>query len=90
METKVLNYRVIIEPEKMGRKTVFNAFCPTLGVADFGNSVEEAFGRIQKLIKFHVESLVADKQPVPLPDTEREFISIARVRVEVPKNIAFR
>lgn len=42
MQTKVLNYRVIIEPETYpdGSK-VYNAYCPTLGIADYGNSVEE-------------------------------------------------
>lgn len=37
MQKQVLNYRIIIEPEKMGRKTVYNACCPTLGLADYGD-----------------------------------------------------
>jgi len=49
METKVLNYRVIIEPEHYpdGGK-VYNAYCPTLGVADYGDSVEEVLGSIKE------------------------------------------
>jgi len=58
MEKRILNYRIIIEPEKIGRKTVNNAYCPTLGLADFGNSIDEAIQRIQSLIKFHIESLL--------------------------------
>lgn len=90
MEAKALNYRVIIEPEKMGRRKVYNAYCPTLGLADYGDTVEEAFSSIKKLVAFHVESLIEDNQPVPFSDEEREFISLATVKVEVPPNIAFR
>lgn len=90
MEKKVLNYRVIIEPEKMGRKVFYNAYCPTLGLADYGESIEEAFSRIQKLVKFHIESLIEDKQPIPFPDTEEGFISLAKVKVSVPTSISLR
>ena len=41
MQKQVLNYRIIIEPEKMGRKVVYNAYCDTLGLADYGDSIEE-------------------------------------------------
>lgn len=51
MQTQILNYRIIIEPEKMGRKTVFNAYCPTLGVADYGDSVEEVLKSIKDGMK---------------------------------------
>jgi len=49
METKVLNYRVIIEPECYpdGGK-VYNAHCPTLGIADYGDSVEEVLESIKE------------------------------------------
>lgn len=47
MQKQVLSYRVIIEPEKQGKKTVFNAYCPTLGVADYGNSVDEVLESIK-------------------------------------------
>lgn len=48
MQTKVLNYRVIIEPENYsdGSK-VYNAYCPTLSVADYGDSVEEALNSLK-------------------------------------------
>lgn len=65
MQKQVLNYRIIIEPEKMGKKIVYNAYCPTLGVVDYGDSIDEAFKNIQSLIKFHVESLLGDGLEVP-------------------------
>lgn len=68
MQTQVLNYRIIIEPEKQGKKTIYNAYCPTLGVADFGDSIDEAIKNIQSLIKFHIESLLKDRVEVPEED----------------------
>ncbi|PJE69087.1 hypothetical protein COU96_01585 [Candidatus Shapirobacteria bacterium CG10_big_fil_rev_8_21_14_0_10_38_14] len=57
MRTKVLNYRVIVKPDKrMGtEKPCFSAFCPTLGIADDGDTFEEALVNIQNLIKFHLQ-----------------------------------
>jgi len=37
MKKKVLNYRVIIEPEKYeDGSTVYVAYSPTLGISDYG------------------------------------------------------
>lgn len=82
MEKNVLNYRVIIEPEKMGKKTVYNAYCPTLGVADWGNSIDEAIKRIQSLMKFHIESLLEDDIEVPKENTEQELIMSTKVFIK--------
>lgn len=44
METKVLNYRIIIEPEKYPDGSQgYNAYCPSLGVADYGVIVSRKF-----------------------------------------------
>ncbi len=81
MQKRVLNYRIIIEPEKMGRKTVYNAYCPTLGLADYGDSIDEAFKSIQLLVKFHIESLLKDGLEVPTENTEEEVITSTRVSI---------
>jgi predicted RNA binding protein YcfA (HicA-like mRNA interferase family) len=60
MQKQVLNYRIIIEPEKQGTRTVYNAYCDTLGLADYGDSIEEALKNIKSLIKFHIERLLED------------------------------
>ena len=57
MEKAVLSYRVIIEPEKIGRKTVYNAYCPSLGVSDYGDSMEEVLKSIKDGIKLAIECL---------------------------------
>ena len=54
MQTKVLNYRIIIEPEKQDKKIAYNAYCPTLGLADYGDSIDKAVKNIKGLIKFHI------------------------------------
>ncbi len=54
---KILNYRVHIEQETVGRKMVYNAYCPTLGLADYGRTIDEALKRITDLISFHIETL---------------------------------
>ncbi|MDP3724089.1 MAG: hypothetical protein Q8R11_00485 [bacterium] len=47
MEKTILNFRVIIEPERHGKKMVYNAFCPSLCVADYGNSIDEVLDSIK-------------------------------------------
>ena len=53
------NYRLIIEKGQMskGKRAVYNAYCPALGIADFGGTIDGAIANITKLISFHVESL---------------------------------
>lgn len=80
MQKQILNYRIIIEPEKMGKKTVYNAYCPTLGIADWGNSVDEAIKRIQSLMKFHVECLLEEKQEVPV-ENEQEIVTRTKISI---------
>lgn len=80
MEKKVLNYRIIIEKERSGRKGryVFNAYCPTLGIADYGNTIDQAIDRITSLMHFHIESLIEEKYPVPVEkDATTVITSIA-------------
>lgn len=59
METKILNYRIIIEPdtETGTEKPGFSALCPTLGIAADGDTIEEALIEIKSLIRFHLKCL---------------------------------
>lgn len=83
METKVLNYRIIIEPdEETGNgKVGFTAYCPTLGVADDGDTVEEAIKNVRGAIKAYVDSLIEDKQPVPVDKPEKDIVTITQISV---------
>ena len=71
MQTQILNYRIIIEPEKQGRKTVYNAYCPTLGVADWGDSVEAALESLKEGMELAIEYLVDEGQEIPVDKTEQ-------------------
>lgn len=76
METKVLNYRVIVEKEPFNKKgIVYVAYAPTLGLSDFGKSVEEAVRNLEKEIKLYLETLVELKKPIPAPDGEEYFVT---------------
>mgnify|MGYP001617004534 CR=1 FL=1 len=70
MEQTILNYRVIVEPDKRvgTNKKCFTAFCPTLGIADDGDTIDEALENIREGIQCYIEALVKDGEKVPTPD----------------------
>lgn len=81
MKTKVLNYRIIVSPDKQTGtgKSGFTALCPTLGVADDGDTIDEALINIQSAIKAYVDSMVEDKQPVPVDMPEHDIVTTAQI-----------
>lgn len=85
MEKKVLNYRIIIEPEKMGKKIVYNAACPTLGVYDYGDSIDEVLRSIKDGIELAVECLRDEGKEIPVDDTTKGVV--VATQVEAPDNI---
>ena len=90
MDTKVLDYRIIIEPEKSADgSVVYVAHCPTLGISDYGDSVEEVMASIKDGIQLAVESLVSEKLEVPTDDVQDQIITTARVNFPMGLNIAF-
>ena len=58
MDKKVLNYRVIVEPDvRTGSgKPCFCAYCPTLGVADDGDTIDEALTNIKEGMELYLET----------------------------------
>ncbi|OGG29215.1 hypothetical protein A2971_04605 [Candidatus Gottesmanbacteria bacterium RIFCSPLOWO2_01_FULL_46_21] len=90
METKVLNYRITIEPDtRVGtNESGYAAYCPTLGLADGGDTIEEAIKNIKKLIAFHIECLAKEKRSVPV-DNEEEMVLTTNVRVRVDHKFSF-
>lgn len=83
MQTTVLNYRIIVEPdERTGtNEPCYTAYCPTLGVADGGDTVEEALENVRGAIEAYVESLVEDELPVPVDKPELSFITATQVKI---------
>lgn len=82
MQKQVLNYRIIIEPEKMGKKVVYNAYCPTLSVADYGNSIDEVLKSIKDGIELAIECLQDQGEEVPVDNIENQTVTHARIEVD--------
>lgn len=89
MDTTVLNYRIVISPDtRTGtNKPCFSAYCPTLGVVDDGDTIEEAIANIRNAIKAYLESLNDDHQPIPV-DNPNELITTTQVSINRPLSFA--
>lgn len=85
-----MNYRVIIEPEKYpDGKRVYNAYCPTLGVADYGDTVDEVLESIKEGILLVVECMAKEKQEVPVDNLEEQIVTSAKITIPSKLKIAF-
>ena len=87
METKVLNYRIIIKPEKENKKTVYLAECPTLGVYDWGDTIDKALKHIKEGIECHIESLIKDHEEIPVDYPEKEFVTETKVAIPIKPSL---
>lgn len=87
METTILNYRIIVEPDvRVGTgEPGFAAYCPTLDIADGGNTIEEALFSIQEGIECRIESLIKAGVPIPPPDNVETTV-VATGKVKIPKD----
>ena len=81
MKTKILNYRVIVTPDTQTGtgKIGYTAFCPTLGVADDGDTIEEALRNIKGAIQTYVDSLVEDKEIVPVDQPQQDIVTTTQI-----------
>lgn len=84
MEQKLLNYIVVLEPDTRTGTDEFcySVYCPSLGLSDSGDTIEEALENMKGLIEFHLESLHKEKEPIT-PATEKQPL-IATVQVAYP------
>jgi len=84
MDTKVLNYRIVVEPDKQTGtgKLGYTAYCPTLGIADDGATIEEAIENVRGAIRAYVDSLVEDKIPIPVDYPDRDIVTTAQVSIK--------
>lgn len=77
MKTTLLRYNVIIRKE--GKQYI--ADVPTLGISDFGQTLELAKRHIHDAITVHIEGLIKTGSPVPPPDTNEYYLSMTEVPV---------
>ncbi len=82
MQTKLLNYHILVEPdERMGTdEPCYTSFCPILGLSESGDTAEEAVENMKKLILFHLESLRLEDEEIPEPQRHDGLL----VSVQVP------
>lgn len=90
METNVFNYRIILEPDtRTGTKeSGYAVYCPTLGLSDGGDTIEEAIVNMKKLIEFHLDCLIKEKKPLPV-DSEEEIVVTTKVRIPKGQDFSF-
>lgn len=85
MQTKALNYRIIITPDKQTgtNKPGYTALCPTLGVADDGDTIDEAIKNVKGAIQVFVDSLIEDNQPVPTDKPECDLVTTTQINAPI-------
>ena len=89
MDTNVLNYRVIIEKDSYSDgRPCFMVSCPTLGVVDSGDTVEQALGNIREAIELSIKSLVSEKATVPT-DKLSSMIAHLSIKNTFGRNLRF-
>ena len=92
MQKTILNYRVVIEPDtRVGTgEKCFTAFCPTLGIADSGDTLDEALANIKEGIKCYLEALAKEGEEIPSPDNLKEgLVSGVTVNLTGKPSISF-
>ena len=80
MQSQVLKYRIIIEPEKVRGKTAYNAYCPTLGIADYGGSIDEVLKSIKDGIGLAIEYLTKENKEIPVDNTDEQIVLTTQVK----------
>ncbi|OIP85249.1 hypothetical protein AUK04_01345 [Candidatus Roizmanbacteria bacterium CG2_30_33_16] len=83
MKTTVLKYNVMIKKE--GK--YFVAYVPTLGISDFGKTIDNARKNVEAAISIHIEGLIKTNSEVPAQDSTDFYIS--QSQVTVPSNLKF-
>lgn len=90
MQRNVLNYRIIIEREKYeDGSDVYVAYCPTLGISDYGDTVEDVLVSIKDGIELAIESLAKEEKEVPQDHLEEQIITSTKVTIPAGIKLSF-
>ncbi|OGK13721.1 hypothetical protein A3A93_05230 [Candidatus Roizmanbacteria bacterium RIFCSPLOWO2_01_FULL_38_12] len=84
MKTSILKYNVLFRKEDK----YFIADVPSLGISDFGKTLEEAKKNVEQAIEIHIEGLVKTHTEVPSPDASDD-VYFSQASVKAPKNATF-
>jgi len=87
----VLDYRVILRQDKRlgSKKSCYVAFCPTLGVADDGDTPQDALDNIQGTISFHIDSLQKERKEIPVDRPNEELVTNTQVPFSLTSTTKF-
>ncbi len=85
MKDSILRYNVIIKKEDK----YFVAYVPTLGISDFGKTLEAAKKNVKAAIAIHVDGLIKTKSEVPPPDNEDFYVSQAEIKITKTPKFAY-
>lgn len=69
-----MRYMVVVEKSETG----YGAFVPDLpGCVAIGETENEVVTLIQEAIRFHLEDLQTEGQPIPQPSSKSKFVEVA-------------
>ena len=84
MKKNILYYRILIEKEKTSKGYVYVSYVPSLGISDFGKTIEEAAKNTEKAIKLYLKTLIDLKKEIPKVDTEEYFVVNKKIEFNTP------
>ena len=81
MKKRILNYRIIVTPDVQTgtNKPGYTAYCPVLGLADDGDTIEEAISNLNGAIQIYIDSLVEDGLPVPMDNPDHDMVTTTQI-----------
>lgn len=85
METKIFNYKIVIEKER----NIYLSYCQSLGLSDYGKTIDEALKRMRNLIKFHIESLSKLGYPVSVEKETTTLITSIEIPISSSVKISY-
>ncbi len=84
MQTTLLQYQVLIKRE--GKTYI--SYVPTLGISDFGKTIEETQKNTENAIICHIEGLIKTNTDVPAPDGGDVYLSQTNITLPYPVHFA--
>ena len=79
MKIKLLNYRIIVEKEKQDNGYVYVSHVPSLGISDFGKTIDEAVKNTEKAITLYLSTLKDLNQDIPETDSEEFYVTNKKI-----------
>ena len=85
----ILNYRIIIEKEYYeDGSPVYSAYCPTLQVYDYGDTIDATLESMKDGIDLAIECLIEENEEVPTDRIEESFVTSTTIPVPAKARVA--